>query len=211
MKVLLVNGSPRKGGKGNTNVALEAVAEALNDEGIETEIFWIGTSVAGCMGCEGCNKKGECVIDDKVNEFRKLAFEADGFVFGAPVHYAHAGSNMLAFLDRLFYSSGRAGNENPFTHKPGAAVAVARRGGASAALDDLNKFMTITQMPIVSSYYWNMVYGRKPGEAEQDAEGISTMKQLGHNMVWMLKCLEAGKAAGIEPVDEPRAWTHFIR
>lgn len=206
MKVLIVQGSPRK--EGNTNLACKELKKTLEADGVEAEIYWIGAKpIGGCMACQACSKLGKCVIDDKVNEFRELAHDADAFIFAAPVHYSHAGSNLLGFMDRLFYSGG----SKEYAHRPAAAVAVARRGGSSFALEDINKFFTISQMPVVSSYYWNMVYGRKPGEAEQDAEGMSTMRQLAHNMAWLLKCIEAGHAAGVEPVDEPRAFTNFIR
>ncbi len=210
MKVMLVNGSPHKAGC--TNRALEEVAAALAADGVESEIFWLGNnSVGGCIACGGCDRAGACVLDDKVAEFRAKAADADGFVFSAPVHYAHAASNLLGFMDRLFCSNGRAGQPNLFAHKPAAAVTSARRAGTTASLDDINKFFTISQMPIVSSFYWNMVHGANAADVERDEEGLSVMRQLGHNMAWMLKCLEAGRAAGIEPVAEPRAWTNFIR
>lgn len=206
MKVLIVQGSPRK--NGNTNLACEELKQALETDGIEAEIYWLGAKpIGGCMACNACAKLGKCVIDDQANEFREMAKEADGFIFAAPVHYSHAGANLLGFMDRLFYANGKAA----MGHKPAAAVAVCRRGGASFALEDINKFFSISEMPIVSSSYWNMVYGRKPGEAAEDAEGLATMRQLAHNMAWMLKCIEVGKAAGIEPVAEPRQITNFIR
>ncbi len=210
MKVLLVNGSPHK--NGCTNRALEEVARTLEAEGIESEIYWLGAKpIGGCIACKACDKLGRCVFDDKVNEFRGLAFDADGFVFGGPVHYAHAGASLLGFMDRLFYSSGRNGVENPFRFKPAAAVASARRAGTTVALDDIQKFFTISQMPIVSSRYWNNVHGAKADEVEQDEEGLWTMRQLGRNMAWMLKCLEAGRVAGIElPRQETAVWTNFI-
>lgn len=210
MKVLLVNGSPHK--NGCTNRALEEVARTLAGEGIDSEIYWIGAKpIGGCIGCKTCDKLGKCVFDDKVNEFRTLAFEADGFVFGGPVHYAHANGSLLGFMDRLFYSSGRAGKETPFRLKPAAAVVSARRAGTTVALDDIQKFFTISQMPVVSSRYWNNVHGNSADEVEQDEEGLSVMRQLGRNMAWMLKCLEAGRAAGIElPEQEPVIRTNFI-
>ncbi len=210
MKVLLVNGSPHK--NGCTNRALEEVARTLEAEGIETEIYWIGAKpIGGCIACGGCSKRGACIFDDKVNEFRKLAFEADGFVFGGPIHYAHAGASLLGFMDRLFYSSGRAGAEHPFRFKPAAAVASARRAGTTAGLDDIQKFFTISQMPIVSSRYWNNVHGSTAEDVEQDAEGLWTMRQLGRNMAWMLKCIVAGRTAGIGlPEQEAGVWTNFI-
>ncbi len=211
MKVMLVNGSPHK--TGCTNRALEEVARTLEDEGIEAEIFWIGSQpVGGCIACKGCARKGACVFDDVVNEFRVKALEADGFVFGAPVHYAHAAGSLLGFMDRLFYSNGRAGQPNALSFKPAAAVASARRSGATSAFDDIGKFFTIAQMPIVSSRYWNNVHGNSATEVEQDEEGLWTMRQLGRNMAWMLKCIEAGRAAGIgTPESEPEKITNFIR
>ncbi|MDM8301800.1 flavodoxin family protein [Collinsella tanakaei] len=211
MKVMLVNGSPRKAGC--TDRALREVARTLEDNGIEAEIFWIGAKpVGGCVACGGCSTTGACVFDDVVNEFRAKAAEADGFVFGAPVHYAHAAGSLLAFMDRLFYASGRAGQPNVFAYKPAAAAASARRAGTTAALDDIQKFFTISQMPIVSSRYWNNVHGNSAEQVEQDEEGLWTMRQLGRNMAWMLKCIEAGRAAGIElPEQEAGTWTNFVR
>ncbi|OUP06644.1 flavodoxin family protein [Collinsella sp. An2] len=211
MKVLLVNGSPHK--QGCTNRALEEVARTLEDNGVETQIFWIGAKPVGsCAACGGCSTKGACVFNDCVNEFRELAAGADGFVFGAPVHYAHAAGSLLGFMDRLFYSNGRAGKPNVFRLKPAAAVVSARRGGTTAALDDIQKFFTISEMPIVASRYWNQVHGNTAAEVEQDAEGLWTMRQLGRNMAWMLKCMEAGRAAGIEPpAREDGTMTNFIR
>ena len=164
---------------------------------MEAEIFWIGAEPqGGCVACGACGKTGDCAFGEVVNEFRARAAEADGFVFGAPVHYAHAASSLLGFMDRLFYSNGRAGRPNVLAHKPAAAVASARRAGTTASLDDINKFFTISQMPIVSSFYWNNVHGATPADVERDEEGLSVMRQLGHNMAWMLKCIEAGRAAG---------------
>lgn len=209
MKVMLVNGSPHK--NGCTNRALEEVARALETDGVEAEIFWIGAKPqGGCVACGSCTKTGECAFGEVVNEFRAKAATADGFVFGGPVHYAHACSSLLGFMDRLFYSNGRAGTPNVLARKPAAAVASARRAGTTASLDDINKFFTISQMPIVSSYYWNNVHGATPTDVEQDEEGMSVMRQLGHNMAWMLRCLEAGRVTGVRAVDEPRSWTSFI-
>ena len=210
LKVLLVNGSPHK--HGCTDRALQEVGSALAVEDVDSEIFWIGPRpVGGCIACHGCDRKGACVFDDVANEFTARAAEADGFVFGAPVHYAHAAASLLGFMDRAFYSSGRAGKPNPFTRKPAAAVASARRAGTTASLGDIEKFFTISQMPVVSSFYWNEVHGYTPADVEADKEGIATMQQLGHNMAWMLKSLEAGRAAGIEPEDVTRVITNFIR
>lgn len=211
MKVMLVNGSPHR--HGCTDRALQEIARTLEDAGVEAEIFWIGAKpVGGCIACGGCDRTGACVFDDAVNEFRAKAAETDGFVFGAPVHYAHAGASLVGFMDRLFYSNGRAGQPDVFRHKPAAAVASARRAGTTAALDDIQKFFTISQMPVVSSRYWNNVHGNTPEEVERDAEGLWTMRQLGRNMAWLLRSIEAGRAAGLEPpAQEPGARTNFIR
>ena len=207
MKVMLVNGSPHK--DGCVNRALEEVARTLEENGVEAEIFWIGRQpVGGCVACGGCAKLGRCVHDDAVNEFAAKAADADGFVFGGAVHYAHAAGSLLGFMDRLFYS----GFGKKHAHKPAAAVTSARRAGTTAALDDIQKFFTISQMPIVSSRYWNNIHGTNAAEAEQDTEGLLTMRILGRNMAWMLKCIEAGRAAGIEaPETETGSNTNFIR
>lgn len=206
MKVILVNGSPRK--KGCTYTALCEVAGALEKNGIETEIFQVGAKpVAGCIGCNVCLKNGRCFVDDPVNEFVEKAKTADGFVFGSPVHYAAASGAITSFLDRAFYGKG-----NVFAGKPGAAVVSCRRGGAASAFDQLNKYFTINSMPVVSSQYWNQVHGNTPDEVRQDAEGLQTMRTLGNNMAWLLKCIQAGAAAGITfPEREPAMKTNFIR
>ncbi|MBP3624960.1 MAG: flavodoxin family protein, partial [Peptococcaceae bacterium] len=191
MKVLLVNGSPHA--QGCTYTALCEVAAALEKQGIETELFQVGTKpISGCLGCGACIKTGKCVIDDVVNEFVEKAKDADGFVFGSPVHYAGASGAITSFMDRAFYGKGAV-----YANKPAAAVMSCRRGGATATLDQLNKYFTISNMPIVSSQYWNMVHGNTPDEVRQDAEGMQTMRTLGINMAWLLKCIEAGKTAGI--------------
>ena len=203
MKVLMLNGSAHQ--KGNTYLSLLEVGKTLEKEGIEYEIFQIG--VRDCIGCGKCSEKGCVFDDDKVNEFVAKAKEADGFVFGTPVYYAHPSGRILSFLDRAFYSSGQA-----FAFKPGAAVAVARRGGTSASFDVLNKYFGISRMPVVGSTYWNQVHGCVPGEASLDTEGLQTMRNLAHNMAWMLKCFEAGKAAGIPlPETERSERMNFIR
>lgn len=211
MKVLLVNGSPHK--RGCTNRALEEVARALEAEGVQTEIVWLGAKpIHGCAACGACKKTGFCAFNDIVNEFRAKARAADGFVFGAPVHYAHAASSLTGFMDRLFYSDGCAGEPTALAFKPAAAVVSARRAGTTAALDDINKFFTIKQMPVVSSRYWNMVHGHTAEDVEQDEEGLWTMRQLGRNMAWLLACIEAGRTAGIPtPAEEAGAPTNFIR
>ena len=207
-KVLLVNGSSRQ--EGNTSVALAEVAAALEGRGIETETMWLGNkAVNDCIACGKCAELGgKCSIaNDVVNELIAKAAQADGFVFGTPVYYAHPSGRILCALDRAFYAGGAA-----FRHKPGAAVAVARRGGTTASFDVLNKYFTFCEMPVVSSTYWNNVHGRLPGEAAQDAEGLQTMRNIGQNMAWLLKCIEAGKAAGIDvPVAERGQMTNYIR
>ncbi len=206
MKVLLVNGSPKA--NGCTYTALCEVAGALEKHGIKTEIVQVGTApVAGCIGCGACAATGRCFVEDGVNEFVEKAKQADGFVFGTPVHYAAASGAITSFLDRAFYGKGAV-----FAGKPGAAVVSCRRGGASAAFDQLNKYFTISNMPIVSSQYWNQVHGNTPEEVKQDKEGMQTMRTLGNNMAWLLSCIEAGKAAGITfPEREPAVKTNFIR
>lgn len=207
MKVLMVNGSPHK--EGCTYTALSEVAKTLNKEGIETEIFWIGNKpVGGCIACGKCREIGKCAFDDVVNEFAEKLQEADGFIFGSPVHYAAASGNLTAFMDRLFYSAPKSS----FFMKPAAAVVSARRAGTTATFDQLNKYFTIQQMPIVSSRYWNMIHGSTAEEAKQDAEGLYTMRVLGENMAYLLKCQEAGRKAGVElPEQETPVFTNFIR
>lgn len=205
MKVLLINGSPNP--EGCTYTALSTVAAALNAEGIETEIFQIGDEpIRGCIGCGGC-KAGRCVFDDDpVNEALAKMEAADGLVVGTPVYYAAPNGALLAFLDRMFYAG------QCFAYKPGACVATARRAGTTASLDVLNKYFTISHMPIVSSQYWNMLFRNNPGVAGSDEEGLQTMEYLGRNMAWLLKSIEAGKAAGIAPPPaETRKWTHFMK
>ena len=207
MKVLAINGSTQKAGC--TYLALLEAAKALETEGIETEIVQMGSDpVRDCIGCSGCAGKGRCVfLDDMVNEIIAKAEEADGFIFGSPVYYAHPSGQLLSMLDRLFYAGGSA-----FSHKPGAAVVTARRAGTTASLDVLNKYMTDAQMPIVSSTYWNMVFGPVPGLVEHDKEGLQTMRNLGRNMAWLLKCIQTGQQSGIEvPFAETANWTNFNR
>ena len=206
MKVLLINGSPRR--EGCTHTALAEIAAELEKQGIEAQEFWIGPAPAGgCLGCGGCAKTGRCVQKDKVNEALELLDGVDGLIVGSPVHYAAASGSVTGFLDRLFYAGGAA-----LRYKPGAAVVSARRAGTTAALDQLNKYFTINQMPIVSSQYWNMVHGNTPDQVRQDGEGMQTMRQLGRNMAWMLRNLAAGKAAGVSlPENEEKVRTNFIR
>lgn len=206
MKVILVNGSPHE--NGCTYTALCEVEKALKNNGVETEIFWVGNKpISGCIGCNACRKLGRCFTDDTVNEFVEKAKSADGFIFGSPVHYAAASGAVTSFMDRAFYSGGGA-----LCGKPAANIVSCRRGGASAAFDQLNKYFTINNMPIVSSQYWNQVHGNTPEQVMQDGEGLQTMRTLGNNMAWLLKCIEAGKAAGIEfPEREEPIRTNFIR
>ena len=206
MKVMLINGSMHA--QGCTYTALCEVAKALNDNGVETEIYQLsGKKVLGCTGCWACKTKKECVFDDgTVNEFVKKAQECDGFVFGSPVYYASASGALVSFMDRVFYSGGKH-----LAGKPAAAVVSCRRGGATATFEVINKYFTINQMPIVSSTYWNEVHGNTPEETLQDAEGLQTMRMLGNNMAWLLKCIELGKQAGVERKTERKIWTNFIR
>lgn len=206
MKVILVNGSPHE--NGCTRAALDEAAEALNKNGIETEIFWVGNKpVQGCIGCMACKKTGRCFSADNVNEFTEKAKSADGFIFGTPVHYAAASGSITSFMDRAFYSGGKA-----LTGKPAAAIVSCRRGGASAAFDQMNKYFTINCMPIASSQYWNQVHGNTPEEVRKDEEGMQTMRTLANNMAWLLKCIEAGKEKRIYfPEREPFIRTNFIR
>ncbi len=211
MKVLLVNGSPHQ--KGCTYTALEEVARALQKDGIETEIFWIQNKpIGGCIACKKCDQLHKCVFDDVVNVFIEKAREADGFVFGSPVHYAAASGNMTAFMDRAFYAGSRAEGPSLFYFKPAAAISSARRAGTTATFDQLNKYMTIAQMPIVSSRYWNMVHGANPDEVRQDEEGMQCMRILGTNMAYMLKAFEFARKEGLEPpTPEVATFTNFIR
>ena len=207
MNILLLNGSTRK--NGCTWLALSEVAKTLQEEGIETEIVQLGAEpVRDCIGCNGCQGKGRCVFgDDAVNEWLDKAKDADGFVFGSPVYYSHPAGHFLSALDRMFYAGGAC-----FQHKPGAAIVTARRAGTTASLDVLNKYFTDAQMPVVSSTYWNMVHGPAPELVEQDLEGLQTMRNLGRNMAWLLKCIQTGKQQGVTaPVAETKHWTNFNR
>ena len=207
MKILLVNGSPHE--NGCTYTALCEAAKQLEDNGIETEIVWIGKkSISGCLGCGACAKGlGKCVIDDCVNDFVAKARNADGFIFGSPVHFAAASGHITAFMDRAFYSG-----KSAFMGKPAANIVSCRRGGASAAFDQLNKYFTISSMPVVSSQYWNQVHGNTPEQVMQDEEGIQTVRILAKNMAWLLKCIDLGKQQGIEfPAPEKPIRTSFIR
>ncbi len=206
MKVLLVNGSPHE--CGCTYTAIREVAKALQEEGVDCELFWLGIGeIPGCRACGVCKRSGQCVYNDKVNEAARMLSNCDGIVIGAPVHYSSAGGAVCAFMDRLFYSSG-----NLLRGKPAAAVVSARRAGTTAALERLNQYFLITGMPIVPSQYWNMVHGNSPEEVKEDLEGLQTMRTLGRNMAWLMKCIEAGKNAGITmpPQEMPKERTNFI-
>ena len=209
MKVLLVNGSPHK--EGCVYTALSEVAKELNNKGIETEIFWIGIKpISGCIACHKCSELGKCVFNDVVNEFAEKAKNADGFVFGTPVHYASASGAITSFMDRLFYST--FSNQDIFRLKPAATIVSARRAGTTATFDQLNKYYTMNQMPVISSRYWNMVHGSTPDEVRKDEEGMQIMRILGKNMAYYLKCIEAGKEKGINPPElETITFTNFIR
>ncbi len=206
MKVLLLNGSSHR--NGCTFTALDEVARALKNEHIDTEIYQLGNpELRDCTGCQACRKIGKCVYNDAVNEFVTKARTADGFVFGTPVYYAHPSGRILSFLDRAFYSGSSA-----FAYKPAATVVSARRSGTTASFDVLNKYFTICNMPVVSSSYWNNIHGNIMEEARQDEEGLQTMRILGRNMAWMLKCIDTGRKMGIlKPQIEEKIKTNFIR
>ena len=205
MKVLIINGSPRV--NGNTTVALNEMDKVFKENGIETEIIQIGNKdIRGCIACGNCAKTGKCVFDDLVNEVAPKFEEADGLVISSPVYYASANGTLISFLDRLFYSS-----HFDKTMKVGASVAVARRGGLSATYDELNKYFTISNMPVASSTYWNSVHGRLPGEASQDEEGLQTMRTLANNMSFLMKSIELGKEKFGLPKNESKAITNFVR
>jgi len=205
MKVLLINGSPKA--KGNTALALSEMAKVFGAEGLEVETILLGNrDIRGCIACNGCARQGKCVFDDLVNEVAPKFEEADGIVVGSPVYYAGPNATLLAFLDRLFYSTAF-----DKTMKVGAAVAVCRRGGASATFDRLNKYFTISGMPVASSYYWNSVHGMMPGEAEQDEEGLRTMRMLARNMAFLMKSIALGREKYGLPVREAGNMTNFIR
>ncbi len=205
MNVVLVNGSSRK--NGCTGAALAEVARALQEEGVETEDFFIGNApLADCIGCRKCRQTGKCVFDDDVNRFIERARRADGFVFGSPVYFAHPSARLLALMDRAFYAGGAA-----FAFKPAAAVLSARRAGTTASFDVVNKYYTICSMPVVSSTYWNHVYGQQPQQVAQDQEGLATMRNIGKNMAWLLKCIALGRQNGLEHPDNPKVLTNFVR
>ena len=205
MNVLMINGSPR--GNGNTTIALREMKNVFAQEGIEVTELNVGAkAVRGCIACNKCAELGKCVFDDAVNEAAPLLAKADGVVVASPVYYASANGNLISFLDRLFYSC-----RCDLTMKVGASVVCARRGGCSATFDELNKYFTISGMPLASSQYWNSIHGRLPGEAEQDEEGKQTMRALARNMAFLMKSIALGKEAYGLPEKEPRVATHFIR
>lgn len=206
MKVLLINGSPNE--HGCTFTALNEVSDSLKRRGIETEIFFIGKkAVQGCIACYKCVELGHCVFNDSVSELAARLDDFDGIIIGSPVYYAGVAGSLCAFLDRLFFSAGEK-----LENKPGACIVSCRRGGASAAFERLNKYFTISNMPVVSSQYWNQVHGNTPEEVKQDIEGMQTMRTLGENFAWLLKCIEAGRKAGVnEPEHEEKVFTNFIR
>ena len=210
MKVLLINGSPRA--KGNTYLALKEMEAVFAQEGIETELIHVGNEpIRGCIACAACKKsdsptRGRCIMEDIVNETAPKFEAADGIVIGSPVYYASANATLMAFLQRLFYST-----RFDKTMKVGASIAIARRGGCSATYDEMNKFFGISGMPIASSQYWNSVHGAAPGEAAQDAEGCQTMRTLARNMAFLMKSIQLGKEQFGLPEKEPHAWTNFIR
>ena len=208
MKVIIVNGSPHE--HGSTARALEEINTTLNECGIETVIFNIGTdAIAGCRGCRACMKLGKCATEDIVNVFLEKAIDADGFIFGSPVYYAAANGALTAFMDRVFYSD-KASRRNVFAFKPAAAVASARRAGTTPTLDQLNRYFAISSMPIITSTYWNEVHGNNAEEVEQDLEGLRTMRNLARNMAWFIKIKEAGKDVAL-PITEHKPSTNFIR
>lgn len=205
MNVLILNGSPRK--KGNTTLALAEMERIFAEEGIGVETVRVGNqAVRGCMACNSCGRTGKCVFDDVVNQIAPKFEAADGLVVASPVYYASANATLIAVLDRLFYST-----QFDKTMKVGAAVAVARRGGTTATFDELNKYFTISGMPVAPSQYWNIVHGGAPGDAAQDLEGLQTMRTLARNMVFLMKSIALGKEAYGLPVREENVWTNFIR
>ena len=206
MKVILINGSPKE--KGCTYTALREIERQLQKNDIETEIFWLGNKpISGCIGCGSCLKTGECFMQDKVNEFLEKVPKTDGFIFGSPVHFASTSGMLSSFMDRVFY-----GRRKLFSNKLGAAVVSCRRGGATAALDEINKYFGISNMPIVSSQYWNMVHGTNPDEVKQDLEGMQVTQILGNNMAYFINCKNVATKMVIEMPKAPDfVFTNFIR
>lgn len=210
MKVLLVNGSPHK--EGCTYTALCEVSGTLNENGIGTDIFWIGNKpLSGCIACKKCRENDKCVFQDSVNEFLDIAGDYDGFVFGTPVHWGSAGGAMTSFMDRAFYADLNGGGDR-FRLKPTAAVISARRAGTTATWDQVNKYFGLMQMPIVTSRYWNMVHGTNPDEVKKDLEGMQVMKVLGNNMAYLLNSMNIAKKMELEKPDSPQfVFTNLIR
>lgn len=205
MKVLLLNGSPKT--NGNTAFALEQMAQVFADQGIDAEILHVGNqAIRGCIACNSCSKTGHCVFDDCVNQISDKFEQADGLVLGSPVYYASANATLISLLDQMFYSS-----NFDKRMKVGASIVVARRGGCSATFDELNKYFTISGMPIASSHYWNSIHGGAPGEAAEDLEGIATMRNLAKNMAFLMKSIELGKQTFGLPEYDKRNFTNFIR
>lgn len=204
MRVLIINGSPRVGG--NTSIAVDEMVRTFGEEGIETEVVQIGNqNIRGCIACGSCSQNGKCVFDDAVNVLAPKFEAADGLVVASPVYYASANATLIACLDRLFYSTGF-----DKTMKVGASVVVARRGGCSATFDELNKYFTISNMPIASSQYWNSTHGNEKGQAKEDLEGLQTMRVLARNMSFLIKSIALGKEKYGMPEKEEHLWTHFI-
>ena len=204
MKVLILNGSPRI--DGNTSIAIDELLSIFDQEGVETEVVRVGNmDIRGCIACNSCSRTGKCVFDDVVNELASKFEEADGLIVASPVYYASANATLIACLDRLFYSTGF-----DKTMKVGAGIVIARRGGCSATFDELNKYFTISGMPVASSQYWNSIHGREKGEAEKDLEGLRTIRVLARNMTFLMKSIELGKREYGLPEEEERVWTHFI-
>ena len=205
MKVLLVNGSPHE--KGCTYTGLQEVANALENNDIETEFLWLGIEpLVGCIGCNACLKTGKCFRNDVVNDFLNKVPDIDGFVFGSPVHFASSSGALTSFMDRAFY-----GRRKLFENKPACCICSCRRGGASATFDQINKYFSMNNMPIVTSQYWNQVHGTNPDEVKRDLEGMQTMRTLGNNMAWLLKCIDIAKKSGLEyPKNEGVVKTNFI-
>lgn len=205
MKVLLLNGSPKA--NGNTYLALHEMEKVFEEEQIEYETIQVGNlDIKGCMACNGCDQLGKCIIEDIVNEIAEKFEEADGLVIGSPVYYASANGTLISLLDRLFYSK-----SFDTTMKVGAAVAAARRGGLTATFDELNKYFTISGMPVVSGQYWNGIHGSKPGEAAEDEEGLQMMRTLARNMVFLMKSIDLGKKSFGLPEKEKHVSTNFVR
>lgn len=205
MKVLIINGSPRK--NGNTTIALNEMEKVFENEGIEIEVFQVGSlNIRGCIACNSCVKTGKCAFDDSVNELAIKLKECDGLVIASPVYYGSANGSLISLLDRLFYSVNA-----DLSMKVGGSVVIARRGGLSSTFDELNKYFTISGMPVASSYYWNSVHGEKQGEANSDEEGIYIVRMLAKNMSFLIKSIALGKKEFGMPSIEERKWTNFIR